>query len=499
MVIRQDRDHTTAVYIVTVIREEIKPHFDSEIRKIRQNAPVKGFRPGKAPVSFIRKMYGRAIFMEKLNDLFASKLEAHLKENPIAMIGQPLPSEDQEKFAVNLENIEPEYHITYEVGIVPVFDVEGIHTDEVYERYTITNADELAEKDLEDIRSRAKATSDVDTDIQLKDMVTIAASELAAEDGEVLENGYAVSIKVLVESVTDENFQAEILTKKKGDVVRFNARTLENLNDKQYRKFLLQLEESDETTVGDYFEGILENVSRVQDAEYNETFFAENFGAEITTKEAALEVLGDNIKRFYESRAGIFVWLEIKKRLMELNDIDLPHAFLKRMIILNEENKKMTPEGLDAGYVSFANDLRWQFIHANLVERFNIRVSKNDIRQQMIAEMRQYANYDIGEAFWNNMADRMMEKEEEVRRVNDNLELVRLFDALMKRVTIKDNPIHSTELQLKLDAVNGKSSEEEEAENNVLEEVIVNMEETIADLEAENAALEAENEQLSTP
>lgn len=471
MVIRQDRDHTTAVYNVTVTRDELKPKIDSELKKIRQSAPIKGFRPGQAPVSYIKRMYGKAVFMDKMNDLFASKLEAHLKENPVPMIGQPLPAEEQEKFTYNIDALEPEYRISYEVGLIPTFDVEGLHAGEVYERYTITDASELAEKDLENIRSQAKSRFDVSDDIQLKDMVTIAAKELESEGGAVLANGHEVEIKVLVESITDEGFKTEILTKKTGDVVRFNARTLENLNDKQYRKFLLQIEADDEKAVGDFFEGEIINVNRVQDAEFNEDFFKTNFGEEVTTKEGALEALSTTIKRYYESRAGIFVWLDIKKRLMELNEIDLPNAFLKRLIALDSEKKNIRPEDIDAEYPIFAEDLRWQLIHANLVERFGIKISEQDIKNQMIAELRQYVNYDLGMEFWENMANKMMEKEEDVQRTHNNLETDRLFKAVMEQVTIKDNPIHSTALQQKLDALNGKAPVSDEEDVAALTEI----------------------------
>ncbi len=73
---------------------------------------------------------------------------------------------------------------------------------------------------------------------------------------------YATTMTVLVKDLSDEAFKEELKTKKKGDTLRFNARTMENRHEeKMYRKYILNLEADDEREVGDWFEGAIEEVS----------------------------------------------------------------------------------------------------------------------------------------------------------------------------------------------------------------------------------------------
>ena len=154
MVVRKEIDNTSAVLTVTVPREIFKPKLDAELKKFRQKANLKGFRQGQAPLEFVKKMYGGNIFGEILNELLSQELYDYIRESGLQVLGQPLPTEDQERFNFKIDNPDPQYAVNYEVGFVPAFELKGLDKSASYDHLVVSNLDELAEDDLNYARKR---------------------------------------------------------------------------------------------------------------------------------------------------------------------------------------------------------------------------------------------------------------------------------------------------------------------------------------------------------
>ena len=275
-VVRQDLDNTSAILKVTITREDLKPKLDAELKKFRQRVPLKGFRPGQAPVEHVKKIYGASIFADALNDMVSEELYGYLRESNLDILGQPLPVDSQEKFSFKISNPDPEYVISYEIGFVPDYDLKGLDKSFVFERLEVSNLDELAQEDLDYARRRMGKTSEVDDTIQENDMIKIAARELDGDS--VKEGGLETTMNFLVKSIANEDVKTQLLGMKAGDTLRFNARSLEGYEkEDMYRKYILNLDPSDKREVGDMFEGTIESVSRLQEAEMDEEFFKNYF------------------------------------------------------------------------------------------------------------------------------------------------------------------------------------------------------------------------------
>lgn len=460
MVVRKDLDNTSALLTVTISRDELKPKLDAELKKVRQRIPVKGFRVGHAPVSYLKKLYGPSIFSDTINDLFIEELTDYLRAHKVNILGQPLPTEDQEKFKFNIDNPEPEYKVTYEIGFYNDFEIKGIDKNTVYERYAVSNLDELAEEDLAYARKRMTKRFEAEADIQNNDMVRFDARELESADGEVLVDGYETTVTMLVNVIADEAFKLELLTKKKGDTVRFNARTLENIqSETRYRKYILQIDEQDDRAVGDFFEATIESVSRVEEPEMDETFFKDYFGEEVSSKEGAIDQLKSSIQRFYEERANALLSRDMQERLLRENFIELPDAFMKRW--LKATNPGMAEEDLELQYPLLADNLRWSLLRDELKDRYDIEVSDEQIRDDFAQRILGYFQGQLPDHLVKSSVDRFMKKEEEVEKTRRSLEMDALFAALRQQVSLVDKPISSEDLQRILDEVSGKAKKEQ--------------------------------------
>lgn len=460
MVVRKDLDSTSAILTVTISRDELKPKLDAELKKVRQRVPVKGFRVGHAPVSYLKKLYGPSIFSDTINDLFIDELTAYLRENKINILGQPLPTDDQEKFKFNIDNPDPEYKVNYEIGFYNDFEVKGLDKATTYERYAVSNLDELAEGDLAYARKRMAKRSEVETDIQENDMVLFNARELDSADGGPKADGYEAAITMLVNVIADEAFKAELLTKKKGDMVRFNARKLENIDDEtRYRKYILQIDEQDNREVGDHFEAVIESVNRVEEPEMDETFFKDYFGGEVSSKEGAIDQLKSNIQRFYEERANALLMREMQERLLQENVIELPDTFMKRW--LKATNSEMTEDDIEAQYPPLADNLRWSLLRDKLKDQYDIEVPDADVRADFAQRILSYFQGQLPDHMIKAATDKFMKNEEEVEKTRQGLEMEVLFAVLREQVSLVDKPILSEDLQRILDEVSGKAKKEQ--------------------------------------
>ncbi|MCE7925488.1 MAG: hypothetical protein DYG98_20735 [Haliscomenobacteraceae bacterium CHB4] len=463
MVVRNDIDNASAILTVTVTRDELKPKLDSELRKFRHRAPIKGFRAGQAPMEFVKKLYGSAIFSDTLNDMLTRQLYEYLRESKLDVLGQPLPTEDQRRFSFKISDPEPEYVVNYEVGFVPPFEIKGLDKSAVYERLAVSNLDELAEEDLQYARKRMGKRSNPETDIQDNDLVRIAARELESEAGDVKEGGWETTMTVFMKNVADEQLKEQLLRSKKGDTLRFNARTIENHEkEEMYRKYILNLEDKDERIVGDWFEGAIEEVSRVEDADLDEEFFKGYFGeGKVGNKEEAVEELKKGIRQFYDVRSNALLMRTFQERLLEENPLELPEKFLKRWLRVSNEGK-LTDEQIENEFSAFAENLRWTLLRDKIKEMFGVEVTDEEVYDEFARRVRNYFQVDLPDHIIKSSVERLMKNEKDVEETQRNIETDKIFEAIREQVTVTEKEVPSEEFHKILDEVTKKAKAEQE-------------------------------------
>lgn len=466
-VVRQDLDNTSAILKVTITREDLKPKLDAELKKFRQRVPLKGFRPGQAPVEHVKKIYGASIFADALNDMVSEELYGYLRESNLDILGQPLPVDSQEKFSFKISNPDPEYVISYEIGFVPDYDLKGLDKSFVFERLEVSNLDELAQEDLDYARRRMGKTSEVDDTIQENDMIKIAARELDGDS--VKEGGLETTMNFLVKSIANEDVKTQLLGMKAGDTLRFNARSLEGYEkEDMYRKYILNLDPSDKREVGDMFEGTIESVSRLQEAEMDEEFFKNYFNNDtITTPEAALEELKKGIRRFYDTRADAVLMRKLQDHLMDLNKVDLPEKFLKRWLAATNKGE-LSEAQIENEFPAFAENLRWTIIRDDIKKRYSIEVTDEDIREAFTQKLRSYFSFEMPAHLLDSTINRMMENKKDVEETQRDIELEKLFTAIRNQVSITEKSVSSAELHEIVDSLNAAAKKEQQASEMML-------------------------------
>ncbi len=437
-VVREDVDNLTAVLTVTLEKKDYEPKYKSELDKYRQQSNMKGFRKGRTPMSMIRKMYGLPVLSEVVNDMLQRKLFDYLQEENIDILGQPLPSKDQELIDFDVKNLK-DYTFKFDIGLSPEVEVEGVSEEATYQKYTVEVSDEMIDEEIERMRKQQGERIFSEEDIQEGDLLRLHVVEL--ENGEPKEEGVENSFSILVDNIASETLKEEVLTGKQGDTLRFNIFELEKNADEAFvRKHLLELEEEDEREINPEFEATIEEVSRVEPAELDQAFFDNTFGeGEVSSEEEARAKIRENIVARFENQAGALLFRDIQEKLMEENELPLPDDFLKRW--LKASNEEVPEEEIEKQYEGFAKNLTWTLIRNKLVKRFELEVGQQEITEYFKDRVRGYFGGQADENLLNSMAMRLMEDRKQLESAYEDIITDKVAEAIEDHVTIEPNPI----------------------------------------------------------
>ena len=88
------KDNTNASIKIILNEADYQPNVEQKIKEYRKNANIKGFRPGKVPASYIKKLYGKSVLVEEINSLLSKSLTDYIKNNDLKILGEPIPNQE---------------------------------------------------------------------------------------------------------------------------------------------------------------------------------------------------------------------------------------------------------------------------------------------------------------------------------------------------------------------------------------------------------------------
>src|SRR3546814_13423424 len=91
------------------------PILEKAVKSYSKKVRIPGFRPGMVPQGHIKKLYGKSILLEEINDLLSDSLNNYISENKLEILGQPLPKlEDEKEYNWDFND---EFEFAYELGL----------------------------------------------------------------------------------------------------------------------------------------------------------------------------------------------------------------------------------------------------------------------------------------------------------------------------------------------------------------------------------------------
>jgi trigger factor len=434
---RKDLDTLNSSVTITLDPEDYQSSFLDELKKYKSKAHMKGFRKGKTPMNVLKKMYGQSVLAEVVMERVNKELSSYIGDEKLDLLGQPIPSEDQQRYDFDPNNLE-EISFTFDLGLSPEFEINGI--EDTYILHDVTIPEEIVEEELSLARKRMGEQIEEENDIEEHDILTITAVELEGEQPKA--GGWETDFTIMTDQIGEEGLKEKVLKGKKGIEIDFDIYKIEKDKDEKHvKKYLLNLDDDEEKEIGNMFRGIVQKVQRIKPAEMNEEFFSKYFGNdEVKTEEEAKDKVRKEIEKYYEQQAKMVMNREVMEALMEKNDLKTPDNFLKRWLSTTNEN--VSPEDIEKDFESFQKNLQWTLIKNKLSKKYDVTVDPEDVRNEMRNKVLSYMQgYPMDENSLNDMVNRLLSNNEQVNKVYEEIQAVKIFEKLEGDLTLQKKEI----------------------------------------------------------
>jgi trigger factor len=374
---------------ITVSAQELTDKLDAKIAEVTPRVSLKGFRPGKVPAAHVRKLYGREMMGEIIQETLNETSQRALDE---ANIRPAAPAEM--KLSSDIEQVvagRADLAYEVEVEIMPDFEPIDPTTIElkrpVYEA-TEADIDEGMEGLLKQLRTYETKTGEAPEAVK-GDMVVVDFT--GRIDGELFEGGAATDAEVVLGADRFiPGFEAQLEGAKAGE-----DRVLKVIFPADYGAPNLAGKAAE-------FEVKIKDVKAPLDAEADAAF-AERVGFD------SLEALRNALKVQLDQEFGNTARFRLKRRLLDV--LDEKHAFpLPEKMVENEfqqiwqqveadraqgglapEDAEKSEDDLRTEYRKIAERrVRLGLVLAEIGRRAGVNVTDQELSAAIMAEARRY-------------------------------------------------------------------------------------------------------------
>jgi trigger factor len=368
---------------------ELEERLNSELSTLKDRVRINGFRPGKVPVGHLRKVYGRSVMADVLQNAVNEANRKIVEDNDLKLAHEP-----QVQFPESQEEVEKameakgDLAFTVALEVLPVFelaDLSDVTVKKPVAEVTDAEITESLERMAKQNRSfETKEGAAVDGDRVVVDFV-------GRIDGTEFEGGKGEDIRVELGSNTFiPGFEDQLLGLKAGDTklvkvtfpVNYMAAHLAG-KDAEFDVTVKEVEAPGELQIDDEM--------------------AKGFGMESLDK--LKDAIRDAIKRDFDTQSR----RKVKKDLLDSLDakysFELPPTLVEQEFaavwsqVVGDmksnnrtfEDEDTTEDEAKAEYRKIAERrVRLGLVLAQIGEKSDIKISDDEVTQALIERVRQY-------------------------------------------------------------------------------------------------------------
>ena len=455
-VTQENIDELNAKVKITIEPKDYEPAVRSVLDSHRKKMTLQGFRPGKVPFGVAKKMYGKAVLAEELNKILSDNLNNHIRENDINIIGQPLP-QDIEDLELDFEKT---FEFNYDLGIAPSFEVDLTAKDK-FNKFKIVVDDELIDKYVKDFQRRHGNSTEAE---KVGDTDMIYGTVFELEKGERKENGLHNHTTIALDYVENKEAKKKLIGKAKGDAVK--------IEPSKYAKGEADLSQmlgvpvSELAELSKEFELVIESIHNIDMAPLNPELFDKVLGPGVAkTEEEFRDKISLDLEKYLEGDSEKKLRRDIHDKLLDRLKLALPDEFIKRWLLdqgANNPEKPITQEDIEREYDDYSRMLKIQLIEGQIAKQNEIKVEFTDIQDRVKENIKaQFASFGQGEVaddMLDQFAQNFLQKEEEVRKVYDQLMDERLNQFYQDNVKLQEKEVSFDEFVKLASTKSGKGN-----------------------------------------
>lgn len=455
-IIQEDIDSLNARVSIEIGPEDYEKPVNEVIDSYRKKMTLQGFRKGKVPFGVAKKMYGKSVLAEELNKILSEQLNAHIKNNELDILGQPLP-EEMEELSLDFNQ---KYKFSYDLGLAPKFTVDLTAKDKVT-KYNILVDDDLVEKYVRDFQRRFGQSEEVEVST-IKDMIYGTFYEVD-KAGKRVDGGVHNHSTVVIEYVENKDARNKLIGVKVGDVLLTEPSKLSK-GDADLSA-MLALPVSEISKYPKQWELKVDSIHRIDAHPLDKELFDKVLGPDKASTEVEFRAkISDDLKKHLVTDSEKKLRRDISDILLDKLKLELPDQFLKRWLLQNGQNaeKPISQKDIEREYDDYSRFLKLQIIESKLAKDNNLKVDYPEILERVKANIKaQFASFgqqEVAEDMLNQFAQNFLQKEEEVRKVYDQILDEKLLSFYKETVKIQEKEVSFDEFVKLASAKPGKGN-----------------------------------------
>lgn len=356
---------------ITIAPEDYNERVEAQLKKVRKQVNMPGFRQGQVPTGLVKKMYGKSAIADEIGKIAVNELYQYIQDNKIEFLGDPILAEDSPALEFDFGKA---YEVVYEIGVMP-----GVTLNipkEKFTHYQITIDEETLNENIEGQRRRLGKNIESDI-VEDGDMIMGEYFEADAQ-GNPVEGGFSKKTYIFHSRIENEKAKSAFLGAKSGDIIAVSP--LDAYKDEAMAEMYLGLTKEELADKNASLQFKIEKTNRMDLADLDQAFFDQLFGpGKVNSEEEFRKELSDILKRDAQNEADFKLLNDIRTKILETHKFDIPSDFLKRWLMIKEEGKKSAEE-IETEFNGSSDVIRWEIIRKKISDENEFKITEEEIR-----------------------------------------------------------------------------------------------------------------------
>jgi trigger factor len=425
---KEDIDALNSVVKIDITANDYQEKVETQLNDYRRKANIPGFRKGHVPMSLVKKQYGKSVMIDEVNKLLQESLNKFLVEEKLDVLGNPLPKM-QEDFTWEGD----QFSFEFELGLAPEFDV-NLNPKKAITAYKIVADDKMIDDQIVKIREQY---GKLITQNEIEENSNVTGT-FVNEEKEIEKKS-----TFKLEKIKGKANANKFIGSKVGDVLDLKSKNL--FTDDHMLMNVLGVSHDEVHDLNDPLKFTVEEITQTELAAMNQEFFDKLFGEGLVKSEEELRKrLKEDAEKQFASQSDQQLLNAVTESLIENTKFELPAEFLKKWLAVSGE-KPMTPEQAGEEYERSEKGLRYQLIEGKLMTEHNLQVSYEDLKDYtkgfVKAQMAQFGDNKIEDKELDDIVNRVLSNQEEVRRLSDQLKNEKLLTFFKEHIKLKSKEV----------------------------------------------------------
>ncbi|HSV03408.1 MAG TPA: trigger factor [Phenylobacterium sp.] len=388
-VVEKSGEGLSRVWGVTVPVQDLADRLEARIAEITPTLRIKGFRPGKVPTAHVRRLYGKALMSEVVEQTLSESTQKVLEDSKVRPAGEP----DLKPETDLAEVIEGRADLAYEIAVDVMPEFEPVDPAKLsLSRPVYEPTDKEVDEALDEL-AKQNRTYEARTgkSVKAKDGDMVVIDFVGRIDGAPFEGGAASDVELVLGSGQFiPGFEEQLVGAKPESELTVKVTFPEN-----YQVEALRGKDA-------AFEVTVKEVKAPVEAKADEAL-AERLGVESLDK--LRELIKTNLEQQYASATRFKLKRALLDQLDEKHDFPLPPKMVEAEFAsiwqqvqqdkeagqLPEDDAKKTDAELEAEYRKIAERrVRLGLILAEVGRRNDVQVSEQELANAMRQEALRY-------------------------------------------------------------------------------------------------------------